>query len=147
VKKPLEVIGLVHTIEGIIALVGVGFPPLLLTSSNVMRGFIISCSIVGGSLGYFLTIARWCGISKTKRMRRRTAYLWLVWVPLVTMFSTLIVLRPEVARLNTVLEWMEWIREILLATGLLPNVIVGVCAGLSCYLIIAAISLSASKVN
>lgn len=142
IKPIFKLVDTIYTIVNVGALLGIIFLPFQVTSSNTLRGFIALFAIIGGVLGYYLTATAWAGKSSAKCLHRRNVYSVILWLPLAIFLVTLEILNPEMA-INFPL--IQPIQAFLSATRLLANVIIGLGAGFTSYLLVGLITLSSPK--
>jgi hypothetical protein len=139
IKNVFKLVGAIYTFINVASLLGIIFLPFNLTTSNTLRGVIAGPSIIGGVLGYFLTASSCAGKKKKKLLQQLKIYLAILWFPLLIFVGTLVVIRPEVAKMY---PFVRTIREFLIIAMPLLNFIVGVAVGFASYLLIGAITLS-----
>lgn len=142
VKRVFAVVDAIYTIVDVVALLGIIFLPFNITTSDTLRGFIAGFGILGGVLGYFLTVTAWAGRGKTKSLQRRNTYLFIFWFPVILFLGTLVALRPDVA---IKYPSVRPIREFLLTAMPLANFMIGIGAGVASFFLVGAITLSSPK--
>lgn len=141
VKQIFAAVDTLYTIIDVLALLGIIFLPFSITSSDTLRGFIAAFAILGGVMGYFLTVRGWAGKGVAKCTHQRNIYLLLLWLPLVVFLGTLTALRADVAIKYPV---VRPIREFLLTAMLITNFIVGISASFTSFFLVGAITLNSS---
>jgi hypothetical protein len=142
-NRIIHEVSVAHTVIGLIALVAHAFFIDELTSSHILRVFILGGVSLGGPIGYFRTALVWAGKGRPKCQKRGMLYfsLWLVFL-LLLVVSPIEVLKPVVVqRIPT----LEPVREWLLTLMLLTNMIIFIGSFLSSFFLVGAITLCSAK--
>jgi hypothetical protein len=139
-----EVFAAVESTYKVLALI---FPVIfsglaLITTSYTFRVLIIASVVVGGLLGFFVTVVRMRGEERGACLKLRKRCLVTFPVAAVIIVLTMQVLEPDVARLA---EWIAAVREFLIKASVLTNCLIFAAAATGSYCLVAAIALSSKQ--
>jgi hypothetical protein len=120
----------VAIVSALVPLVGVRSGKMIVTAEVAV--------FLGASLSYVLTVSKWAGRPRQQCLNRRKSYLGTFWLPALLVLGMLFILEPDVAKATST----QRIRDLLISSSFLPNLIafVGIC--LTVFLVVGAILLS-----
>ena len=142
VKRPFELLEAIIAWWHVLPICITLSVPFLLTDSDTLRGSIVIFGIVGAVFGFYLTANAWADKAKVRRLQQRNVYLACVLLPLVLLFSVLVVLNAPMA---IKYPSIRPTREFLLSAGPLVNFLCGLCSGAVQYLLAGAVTLGSRK--
>lgn len=139
IKKAFETVGaLQKAVDAIVWLGGIVLPGFVVHSST-LRSWMIGGVMLGGGLGYYLTTIRWGGRGKEACLKASLIRGIFAALALLLCAFFLALLKPDFAILSPALVS---IREILLRSEFIPNLLGLVLSGATVWLVTAAITLS-----
>lgn len=142
IREALEKIDTAHkAFDAIVWLAGI-IVPIFVVRSSTLRYWMMGASFLGGAVGLYVTIRRWQDTPRNSCLRASVTHGLLALLPLLLLVFLLAVLKPEFVLLH---DRLIQIREFLLRTDFLPDLLAAFFSFFTIWLVIGAITLHSKR--